>query len=175
MARPESRGRALAYVGLGSNLADPVTQLRAGIGLLAALAQTRVERCSSFYRTAPVGITQQPDFVNAVCRVETGLEPVPLMHALLDIEQRRGRVRDIPGGPRTLDLDLLLYYAPDGSACQRHAGGLTLPHPRLHERAFVLYPLYELAPELEIPGHGQVAKLLTGCVGQTIEKLAITQ
>ena len=175
MARPESHGRARAYIGLGSNLSDPLAQLHAGIALLADLAQTQVEQCSSFYRSAPVGITRQPDFVNAVCRVQTTLEPVALMRALLDIEQRRGRVRDIPGGPRTLDMDLLLYYAPDGHPSQLHAEGLTLPHPRLHERAFVLYPLYELAPELEIPGHGQVAGLLTGCVGQAIEKLATTQ
>jgi 2-amino-4-hydroxy-6-hydroxymethyldihydropteridine diphosphokinase len=156
-----------AYIGLGSNLSDPVAQVRAGMDALAALPQTAVEACSSFYASAPVGVTAQPDFVNAACRVRTGLPALPLMQALLDIEKRHGRVRgDEKGGPRTLDLDLLLYGAE-----VLNRPGLVLPHPRLHERAFVLYPLHELDAQLAIPGRGRVADLLAACAGQRVERL----
>jgi len=128
---------------------------------------TRLVCCSSLYRTAPVGVTDQPDFINAVCAADTSMPAGAFMRALLDIEHTHGRQRDIPGGPRTLDLDLLLY---GDRVC--HEPGLTLPHPRLHERAFVLYPLSEIAPGLNIPGRGQVETLLAGCAGQAIERLA---
>jgi len=156
-----------AYVALGSNLDDPVAQVRAGAQALAKLPGTRLVCCSSLYRTAPVGVTEQPDFINAVCAADTSLPASVLMRALLDIERAQGRQRDISGGPRTLDLDLLLY---GDQVC--HEPGLTLPHPRLHERAFVLYPLSEVAPGLHIPGRGQVETLLPGCAGQAIERLA---
>lgn len=156
-----------AFVALGSNLNDPAAQVRAGARLLATIPDTHCLACSSLYRTAPVGYAEQPDFINAVCALETQLEAHTLMQALLEVEQAQGRRRDIPGGPRTLDLDLLLY---DDVVC--HELGLTLPHPRLHERAFVLYPLAELAPGLVIPGHGPVEDLLPGCRGQAIERLA---
>ena len=156
-----------AFVALGSNLNDPVAQVRAGAQQLAGLPGTRKLGCSSLYRTAPVGYAAQPDFINAVCEVDTQLDARALMQALLAIEQAQGRRRDIPGGPRTLDLDLLLYGE---LVC--HEPGLTLPHPRLHERAFVLYPLAELAPGLVIPGRGPVEDLLPGCRGQAIERLA---
>lgn len=155
-----------AYVALGSNLNDPIAQVRRGARALDKLPDTRARRCSSLYRTAPVGITAQPDFINAVCEIDTELPAQDLLHALLAIEQTQGRIRDIPGGPRTLDLDLLLY---GDLVC--HTAGLTLPHPRLHERAFVLYPLSELSPGLNIPGRGRVDKLLAACVGQAIERL----
>jgi 2-amino-4-hydroxy-6-hydroxymethyldihydropteridine diphosphokinase len=156
-----------AFVALGANLQDPVAQVRSGARALAALDRTRRCSCSSLYRTAPIGDTNQPAFINAVCELETDLPPRDLMQALLDIELAHGRVRDRPGGPRTLDLDLLWY---DGQVLQEPA--LTLPHPRLHERAFVLYPLYELAPGLEIPGQGRVEDLLPACQGQVVERLA---
>jgi 2-amino-4-hydroxy-6-hydroxymethyldihydropteridine diphosphokinase len=156
-----------AYIALGSNLDNPVAQVRAGAQALGKLSGTRLVHCSSLYRTAPVGVTDQPDFINAVCAVDTSMPAGVFMRALLDIEQSHGRQRDIPGGPRTLDLDLLLY---GDQVC--HEPGLTLPHPRLHERAFVLYPLSEIAPGLSIPGHGQVETLLAGCAGQVIERLA---
>ena len=173
-----------AYVALGSNLDDPAAQVRAGAQALGKLPGTRLVCCSSLYRTAPVGITDQPDFINAVCAADTSLPANALMQALLDIERAHGRQRDIPtamdggsagnagavfrpGGPRTLDLDLLLYGE---LVC--HEPGLTLPHPRLHERAFVLYPLSEIAPGLSIPGRGQVEILRAGCAGQAIERLA---
>ena len=179
------------YVALGSNLGDPAAQVRAGAQALGKLPGTRLVRCSSLYRTAPVGITDQPDFINAVCAADTSMPAGAFMQALLDIERAHGRQRDIPtamdggsagreavppgtnagaafrpGGPRTLDLDLLLYGE---LAC--HEPGLTLPHPRLHERAFVLYPLSEIAPGLNIPGRGQVETLRAGCAGQAIERL----
>ena len=156
-----------AYVALGSNLDDPVAQVRAGAQALGKLPGTILVRCSSLYRTAPMGVTDQPDFINAVCAVDTSLPASVLMRALLDIERAHGRQRDIQGGPRTLDLDLLLYGE---LVC--HEPGLTLPHPRLHERAFVLYPLSEIVPGLSIPGRGQVETLRAGCAGQAIERLA---
>ena len=145
---------------------DPSAQLRRAAQALRKLPGTRSRRCSSLYRTAPVGLTEQPDFINAVCEIDTTLSAPDLMRALLHIEQAQGRVRDIPGGPRSLDLDLLLY----GDQIS-HDTDLTLPHPRLHERAFVLYPLAELAPALHIPGHGRVDSLLGSCAGQVIERL----
>ena len=160
-------GGALAYIGLGSNLGDPAAQVRAGMAALARLAETRVESCSSLYRSAPVERQDQPDFINAVCRVRTGLAPAALMQHLLEIESQHGRVRrGDKGGPRTLDLDLLLY----GSEAIRSAD-LTVPHPRLHERAFVLYPLHEIEPDLIIPGRGALRELLTGCAGQRVERI----
>ncbi len=155
------------FIALGSNLQNPAAQVRAAAADLARLPGTGLTRCSSLYRTAPVGLTDQPDFINAVCQVETTLTAPGLMQTLLDIEHAHGRVRDIPGGPRTLDLDLLLY---GDLACQDP--GLTLPHPRLHERAFVLYPLHEIAPDLVVPGRGRIEDLLAGCGGQDIERLA---
>ncbi len=166
---PSSDRGASAYIGLGSNLEDPIEQLRAGIAALARLPETALERCSSFYLSAPIGRLDQPDFINAVCRVRTALAPAVLLRRLLAIEAGRGRSRAVSGGPRTLDLDLLLY----GDRTVRQPG-LTLPHPRLHERAFVLYPLHELAPDLAIPGRGALADLLPACAGQKIEKLMRT-
>ena len=156
-----------AYVALGSNLGDSVAQLRTGARALGELPGSRLVRGSSLYRSAPVGLADQPDFINAVCEIDTSLMARDLMQALLAIETANGRVRSVPGGPRTLDLDLLLYGE---LVCQET--GLTLPHPRLHERAFVLYPLAEITPGLGIPGHGRVEALLAGCAGQTIERLA---
>lgn len=156
-----------AYIGLGSNLVEPQAQVRAGQTALAALPQTTVEACSALYASAPIGLTNQPDFVNAACRVHTQLPARALMQALLAIEKQHGRVRSAAkGGPRTLDLDLLLYgdlilNDPD----------LTLPHPRLHERAFVLHPLCELDAGLVIPGRGRAADLLVACAGQRVERL----
>ena len=163
------RDDARAYVGLGSNLGDSVAQVRGGMAALAQLQQTRLEACSSLYRTAPVGRQDQPDFVNAVCRVRTRLAPGALMRRLLEVERAHGRVREgEQGGPRTLDLDLLLY----GNEAIRSTE-LTVPHPRLQERAFVLYPLFELEPDLVIPGHGALRDLLAACAGQRVRKMDV--
>lgn len=144
-----------AFIALGSNLDDPARYMDIGLRELAALPQTRVVRKSSLYRSAPVGYLDQPDFVNAVAQIETGLKPRELLAALLAIEHRHGRVRDFPNAPRTLDLDIALY-----GDLALHEHGLTIPHPRMHERAFVIVPLAEIAPDALIPGHGTARELL---------------
>lgn len=141
-----------AYVALGANIGEPVKHLRAAVDDLGALAGTRVVARSSLYRSAPVGLLNQPDFINAVVAVDTEMPALALLHQLLAIEARHGRVRSVPNAPRTLDLDLLLY-----GELQMQEAELTLPHPRMHQRAFVLLPLLEVAPDIVLPalGHGQ--------------------
>ena len=155
-----------AYVALGANLGDPKATVLAAFAALANLSESRVARCSSLYRTAPVGILSQPDFVNAVVLLETTLAPETLLDALLDIEARFGRIRRERNGPRTLDLDLLLY-----DDIELDLPRLTLPHPRLHLRAFVLLPLAEVAPDLAIPRRGSVAAWLPAVANQGIVRL----
>jgi 2-amino-4-hydroxy-6-hydroxymethyldihydropteridine diphosphokinase len=155
-----------AYIGLGANLGDPRGQILAALAALANLPATHLTAQSSFYRSAPLGYTEQPAFINAVAQIETGLSPRALLDALLAIELSLGRDRSFANAPRRLDLDLLLYDRTlIGEA------GLHVPHPRMHTRAFVLAPLAEIAPEIDIPGQGPVAPLLAACAGQTIEKL----
>ena len=144
-----------AYVALGANLENPAVQVMAGFAALAALPRTRLVAQSSLYRTTPVGYADQPDFINAAAAVETALCPRELLEALLAIEASHGRERKFPNAPRTLDLDMLLY-----GELQLHEGGLTIPHPRMHERAFVLVPLNEIAPHCVVPGRGMVSGLL---------------
>lgn len=157
-------GPFAAYVALGSNLDDPAAQVERGFAALAALPGTRLRARSRLYRTPPWGVVDQPAFVNAAAALETSLAPRALLEALLAIEAGAGRVRGVRNGPRTLDLDLLAY-----GDCELREAGLTLPHPRLHERAFVLLPLADVAPGFDVPGQGRVADLLanvdtTGCV-----------
>jgi 2-amino-4-hydroxy-6-hydroxymethyldihydropteridine diphosphokinase len=156
-----------AYIGLGSNLEDPAHQLRSAIDALAQLPVTRVLRHSRLFRTPPWGREDQPSFVNAVAELETGLSANDLLRGLQQIEQRAGRDRVLKWGPRILDLDLLLY------ADQRISDGiLQVPHRHMHERAFVLVPLAELAPALVIPGvEGSVAELLAAVDCSGIEAL----
>ncbi len=156
-----------AFVALGSNLGDPESQVRRGFAALAELPQTRLEAASSLYRSAPVGHADQPDFVNAVAQLSTGLAPQALLAALLAVEARFGRTRSFANAPRTLDLDLLLYDAQVQSV-----PGLTVPHPRMHQRAFVLVPLTEIAPDCVIPGLGPAADWLARCGGQSVSRLA---
>lgn len=145
-----------AYVGLGSNLAAPGDQVERALRELDALPQTRLVARSRLYRTAPWGGVEQPDFINAVAELGTALDAHDLMRALLDIEYRAGRRRNGErNGPRVLDLDLLLY-----GDVQIADADLQVPHPRLHERAFVLVPLAEIAPDLTVPGQGAVRSLL---------------
>ncbi len=145
-----------AYVGLGANLGDRERTLRAAVDALAAEDGIEVVAVSTLRETDPVGVGEQPRYLNGAVAVETTLAPRELLGRLLSIEQRFGRVR-VPGehGPRTLDLDLLLL----GDAVLDEPG-LTVPHPRLHERRFVLEPLAELAPGLVVPGCGDVDSLL---------------
>jgi len=145
----------LACVALGGNLGDPQRRVLEAMDALDALPETRVLRRSRLYRTPPWGVLEQPDFVNAVVTLDTALAPHALLDALQAIENAAGRVRAERNGPRTLDLDLLHM---DG--IQWHDDRLTLPHPRIAERAFVLLPLADVAPTLELsPGH-TVADLL---------------
>lgn len=153
------------YIGIGSNLDDPASQVRRGFEELARLPATRLLEHSSLYHSAPVGRLDQPDFINAVARIQTALPPHELLGLLLEIEQRHGRVREYPDAPRTLDLDLLLY-----DQLQWNDSRLILPHPRMHLRAFVLQPLLEIAPVCHIPGRGLAADLTKACAGQKIER-----
>jgi 2-amino-4-hydroxy-6-hydroxymethyldihydropteridine diphosphokinase len=146
-----------AYVGLGSNLGDREQSIRAAAEQIGAL------RLSPIVETEPWGYEDQPRFLNAVAEVETDLAPRALLDRLLDVERRLGRVRTGPRyGPRTIDLDLLLYGDE-----RLDEGGLTVPHPRLHERLFVLEPLAALVPERRIPGNGTVSEALAGLQSST--------
>jgi len=146
----------LAYVALGSNLGDSRRQLLDAMSALDALPDTRMLQRSPLYLTPPWGVLEQPPFINAVVALDTALSPDELLDALLEIEIAAGRVRAERNGPRTLDLDVLYM---DGVS--RNDESLTLPHPRMAERAFVLLPLSAIAPTLEIPGHGLDCELLT--------------
>jgi 2-amino-4-hydroxy-6-hydroxymethyldihydropteridine diphosphokinase len=146
----------IAYIGLGANLGDREAALRRALDLLAAEPGIEVTAVSAFRDTDPVGLLDQPRFLNAAARIETGLGPDELLERLLGVERALGRTRTGPRfGPRTIDLDLLLY-----GDSTLHDPSLTVPHPRLHERAFVLEPLAELDPDLVIPGLGDVKSLL---------------
>lgn len=153
----------VATIGLGANLNDPASQVEYALAELDRLPATRLLGRSALYASEPVGYLDQPDFINAVAQVETALAPRALLAALLDIEHRHGRERSFRNAPRTLDLDLLLY-----GGAHFHEDGLTLPHPRMHERAFVLQPLLEIAPDTQIPGRGRAADWLPACAGQTV-------
>ena len=158
------------FVALGANLGDPVATIRAALAALRELPQTKLVAASSLYRTAPVGLTHQPDFINAVVEVTTVLPAPTFLAELFAIEARFGRRRDfatpVPNAPRTLDLDLLLYSDLVSDDAQ-----LILPHPRMHQRAFVLAPLAEIAPQLVIPDLGAVSDWLAQCADQRIERL----
>jgi 2-amino-4-hydroxy-6-hydroxymethyldihydropteridine diphosphokinase len=156
----------VAFVGLGANLAAPERQVRAAFLQLDAIPHTRLVRSSSLYRSQPLGYAAQPQFVNAVAQLETGLPAARLLAELQAIEARHGRSRSFANAPRTLDLDLLLF----GDAVI-DTEELKLPHPRMHERAFVLIPLLEVAPQTRIPGRGELKKLLEQCKDQGVEKL----
>jgi 2-amino-4-hydroxy-6-hydroxymethyldihydropteridine diphosphokinase len=155
-----------AFIALGSNLEGPEKQVRSGLKALESLPETRVTKASSLYRTAPVGYDNQPDFINAVAEVETSLEPIALLNGILRIEDMHGRERPFPNAPRVLDMDLLLY---DDIVMQTEK--LTLPHPRMHQRGFVMLPMTEIAPDVTIPGHGKVSVLAAACADQGVERL----
>ena len=156
----------VAFVGLGSNLADPVFQVSHALDVLDKLPQTRVVRRSSLYSSAPVGYLEQPDFINAVAQLETELTPRALLDALLALELESGRTREFCNAPRTLDLDVLLY-----DDLQHHEHGLTIPHSQMHLRAFVLQPLLEIAPDCVIPGVGTAVDAARQCAGQILERI----
>lgn len=156
--------RVTAYIGMGANLGDTRATLEAATADIAALPQVHAPERSPFYRSAPVNAAG-PDFLNAVLKIETTLEAEDLLRALHAIENRHGRNRPYLNAPRTLDLDLLLHGDE-----MRETAFLTLPHPRMHLRAFVLQPLYDLAPDLRLP-QGSVKALLAACSDQALERL----
>lgn len=149
----------IAYIGLGSNLAAPAAQINSARTAIAAIAGVQELGFSSLYRSSPMGPQDQPDYINAVMAIATNLPPMALLRCLQNIENNHGRVRTgEQWGARTLDLDLLMYGdqkidLPD----------LTVPHKGLADRAFVLYPLFEIAPQLLVPGNGSIADLLAAC------------
>ena len=156
----------IAWVGIGANLGDARANVLDALDRLQRLAGVRLLRASSLYRTAPID-SSGDDYVNAVAEVDTSLGAHALLAQLHGIEQAHGRERPYRNAPRTLDLDLLLY----GDEVIDEAPALTVPHPRMHERAFVLAPLAELAPALAIPGRGRVADLLPAVADQAIERI----
>jgi 2-amino-4-hydroxy-6-hydroxymethyldihydropteridine diphosphokinase len=143
-----------AYIALGSNLDGPREQVLAACEHIARLPATRLEARSRLYSTHPLGPQDQPDYINAAVGVLTQIEPKALLDALLQIERQRGRVRSAPWGPRRIDLDLVWMV---GAVIREP--GLSLPHPGVSSRNFVLYPLSDIAPTLDIPGHGRVLEL----------------
>lgn len=156
-----------AYIGLGSNLDDPQCQITNAIKAIKQIPKTELLKFSSHYSSKPLGPQDQPDFVNAVAQVSTTLAPMTLLNNLLEIETQHGRVRTgRRWGPRTLDLDLLLY----GSE-QLHEERLTVPHPEMAKRHFVLGPLMEIAPALQIPGLGKVQDLYQAVDDGSLKKL----
>ena len=156
-----------AYIGLGSNLADPRAQVERALDALGGMPDSRLVRRSSLYASAPWGVVEQPEFINAVAHVDTRLPADELIRALLAIERAAGRERDgTRWGPRILDLDLLLY-----GDCVIDEPGLRVPHPHLHERAFVLLPLAEIAPQIVLPQLGRVAALAARMDATTLRRL----
>jgi 2-amino-4-hydroxy-6-hydroxymethyldihydropteridine diphosphokinase len=159
-------GEVTAYIGLGSNLQDPESQVRRACDELARIPNTRLVAVSPLYRSDPVGPPGQPDYINAVARLETTLPPEALLDALQAIEQAHGRERKEHWGARSLDLDILLF----GDRIIR-SERLTVPHPYLSERSFVLYPLADIAPDIEVPALGPLAGLLAACPYRGLERL----
>lgn len=155
----------LCYIGIGANLGEAEASVRQAIARLDALPETRLDASSSLFRTAPID-AGGADYVNAVARIETALPPDALLQALHEVERDFGRERSVRNAPRTLDLDLLLYGTQKLATAE-----LTVPHPRMQERAFVLIPLLQLDPFIDIPGLGPAHALAPGVAGQAIQKL----
>ncbi|WP_444929828.1 2-amino-4-hydroxy-6-hydroxymethyldihydropteridine diphosphokinase [Microbulbifer sp. SSSA002] len=158
------------YIGLGSNLAEPGKQLRSALSAMEQIPSTELLGCSSFYRSAPIGPGEQPDYINAVAALKTALAPLALLEQLQSIEQSHGRERSIRWGARTLDLDILLF-----GQTQIDEPRLQVPHPRMAERNFVLLPLAELAPEVTLPGADTLPALLQRCPENRLEKVGSTE
>jgi 2-amino-4-hydroxy-6-hydroxymethyldihydropteridine diphosphokinase len=157
-----------AYVAIGSNLADPWRQVEQAFAALSRLAGTKLIRRSGLWRSRPMGPQDQPEFVNAAAGLLTALDPRKLLEAMQAIERNMGRTQPVQHwGPRVIDLDLVVY-----SDERRDEPGLTLPHPGLHQRNFVLYPLAEIAAELWVPGFARVRRLRDQVSPEGIERLA---
>ncbi|QFT56199.1 2-amino-4-hydroxy-6-hydroxymethyldihydropteridine diphosphokinase [Microbulbifer sp. THAF38] len=154
------------FIGLGSNLAEPQKQLRGALKAIEEIPHSRLLRCSSFYHSAPIGPGEQPDYVNAVAELESALQPIELLNQLQSIELAHGRERSVRWGARTLDLDILLF-----DEFQLDEARLQVPHPRMAERNFVLLPLAELAPNLQLPTGESLQQLLQNCPQNRLEKI----
>jgi len=159
--------REVVYIGLGSNLANPRSQLENALRELDGLPETVLKAASSFYESAPLGPADQPDYLNAVARILTGLEPLALLEALQALEVAHRRSREQHWGPRTLDLDILLFgeRVIDEERLQ-------VPHRQMHRRVFVLQPLLEISPDVDIPGRGAAAEWFPRCEGLQIRRLS---
>lgn len=157
---------AIAYIALGSNLHHPAQQVTRAFEVIAQLPNTTILQRSSLYKTAPVGYDNQPDFINAVAKVETALAPEAMMQHLLAIELQFGRERPFPNAPRILDLDLLLY-----DNISMHTELLTLPHPRMQSRGFVMLPLAEVAADLTLPNGKSVVELAKNFQQEDIQQI----
>ena len=157
---------AAVFLSLGSNLGDRESNIGKALDLLARDHHIRVERVSSMYETKPVGFTDQPDFINAVALVDTDLSAADLLHAILDVEQEMGRERNLRWSPRVIDIDILTY---DGLRIDTEE--LTIPHPRMMERAFVLAPLAEIAPDLVLPDGRTPGEALISLTSQDVRKV----
>lgn len=153
---------ATVFVGLGGNVGCVGENLRTALFRISRFPDTRIARVSSLYLSAPVGMTNQPDFVNGVAQIETQLDPTRFLGLLLEVEASLGRTREISGGPRTVDLDVLLW---DDRVAD--SAGLTIPHPRMHQRGFVLVPFAEIAPEIRHPRIGKTIRELLRDLGPT--------
>ena len=158
--------RSIAFIGIGSNMDDPVRQVQNAFAEIDEIADTALMKVSSLYESAPIGYSAQRAFINAVVQVETTLSPQDLMLALLDLEAQHHRIRQQKNGPRTLDLDILVF-----NEWRITTETLVIPHPRAQERAFVLLPLLELVPNLFIPGAGYAREFLPLVAEQQIMKL----
>ena len=156
----------IAFLGLGSNLDGPFNQLTNAINAINTIPSTSLNQTSSFYKNKPVGPQDQPDFLNAVASIDTGLSPDSLLDYLQEIEMQQGRKRKIRWGARTLDLDILLYGNEVINTMR-----LVIPHPEMHRRAFVLHPLFEIAPEVIIPGQGPLKNLIHNINTDDMEKI----
>lgn len=156
----------IAFIGLGSNLENPVLQINQALAHLGKLPEICILKQSSLYSSAPIDAPNQPDYVNAVVKVKTSLQPLVLLEHLLAIEENSGRIRTYLNAPRILDLDLLLY-----DNLQYREKNLIVPHPRMHQRAFVLRPLVEIENDSVIPGIGLASELLNQCNQQKLEQL----
>ena len=159
---------ATVFVGLGSNIDQPIEQVRRALAAIGTLPDTRLVAASSLYRNPPMGLADQPDYVNAVAQLRTGLSAPALLRELQGVEERHGRVKSAPRwDPRCIDLDILLF-----GSVRMSDDSLTIPHPGLHQRSFVLYPLYEIAPDIVVPGHGRLSDLLVSVADDGLEKLS---
>ncbi len=163
----DARTEHVVYLGLGSNLGDPAANLDRALRQLTKLPHSRLVTCSDYYRNPPLGPVPQPDYVNAVCRLDTHLQPLPLLRLLQALELNCGRVRDgTHWGPRILDVDILLYDDRIISEPE-----LVIPHPGLTVRNFVLVPLLEIAPDLKVPGQGLLSNLVRSVTAETLVRI----